>query len=251
MRTIKEIKELLQNSDVSPNFLNELQKDERQGVKNLLTRYYKQQEKLKIELENFEKRKEFELPLWNDNQIVAGIDEVGRGPLAGPVVTAAVILPSDNTLISVNDSKQLSEKKRDELFGQIMSQAIDVSVFVGSSQLIDSENIYHATEICMGEAVKNLHIKPTHLLVDAMTVPVDIPQEKLIKGDARSVSIASASIVAKVVRDRLMVMYDRIYPGYDFAHNVGYGTKKHLEGLKTIGITPIHRKTFAPVKDIV
>ncbi|MBA1435068.1 ribonuclease HII, partial [Bombilactobacillus bombi] len=191
---------------------------------------------------------QFERPFWNRNQLVAGIDEVGRGPLAGPVVTAAVVLPADIKLWQINDSKQLTAAKRRQLYEQILTVALDVSIGVGSRQLIDEKDIYHATEITMAAAVQGLNIPINHLLVDAMHVPLDIAQTRLIKGDARSVSIGAASIIAKVYRDELMQAYAKIYPHYGLENNAGYGTKEHLLGLKQFGICPLHRHSFAPVK---
>lgn len=174
---------------------------------------------------------------------------MGRGPLAGPVVTAAVILDQSFDLIDVNDSKKLSPKRRLELYPQILSEAVSVSIGLKNADVIDKINIYEADRLAMAEAVNNLNIKPNELLVDAMNVPVDLPQIKLIKGDAKSNSIAAASIVAKVFRDKLMDDYDELYPQYGFKNNAGYGTREHLEALKKYGPTPIHRKTFAPVNE--
>ena len=181
---------------------------------------------------------------------ICGIDEVGRGPLCGPVVASAVILPKDCQILYLNDSKKLSEKKREELYDVIMEQAIAVGVGMATPQRIDEINILQATYEAMRQAISNLNVKPAVLLNDAVTIPeVDIPQIPIIKGDAKSVSIAAASIIAKVTRDRMMVEYDRIYPGYDLASNKGYGTKVHMEALKTVGPCEIHRRTF--IKNIV
>ena len=176
---------------------------------------------------------------------ICGIDEVGRGPLAGPVVAGAVILPKDCDLLYLNDSKQLSAKKREELYPQIMEQAVAVGIgFVGPER-IDEINILQATYEAMRQAIQNLSVKPDILLNDAVTIPgVEIRQVPIIKGDAKSISIAAASIVAKVTRDRLMVQYDELYPEYGFASNMGYGASKHIEALKQYGATPIHRKSF-------
>lgn len=247
-QSIATIKALLAEP-VTQTVLTKLASDDRSGVQKLLVQYAKRQAKLAAQQTAFEERRQMELALWPDYPLVAGIDEVGRGPLAGPVVTAAVILPHDFDLWQVNDSKQLSFKLKQTLYRQIMDCAISVSIGIADSQRIDTENIYHATELAMGEAVAGLEQRPDYLLVDAMTVPTDIPQEKLIKGDARSVSIASASIVAKVIRDQLMINYDQQYPGYDFANNMGYGTAKHLAGLAELGVTPIHRRSFSPVQN--
>ena len=184
--------------------------------------------------------KEYEGHGW-----VCGIDEVGRGPLCGPVVASAVILPKDCQILYLNDSKKLSEKKREELYDVIMEQAIAVGVGMACSQRIDEINILQATYEAMRQAIAGLKVKPAVLLNDAVTIPgVEIPQIPIIKGDAKSVSIAAASIIAKVTRDRMMVEYDRIYPGYDLASNKGYGTKAHMEALKTVGPCEIHRRSF-------
>lgn len=251
MQTIKAIKTQLAQGEVSKDWLTELAQDQRQGVQNLLKQYNHKQAKIKSQKLAFEKRCRYEKELGTTYQYIAGIDEVGRGPLAGPVVTAAVILPADFNLYQVNDSKQLSATLRHELYAEILANAVSVGIGIADNQMIDQENIYHATELAMAQAVNNLQQKPDYLLVDAMTVPVDMPQLKLIKGDANSVSIAAASIVAKVIRDQLMINYAEIYPGYDFENNMGYGTKKHLAGLTELGVTPIHRRSFEPVKSLV
>jgi len=248
--TVKAVKELLSQGDVSNELLEELQLDSRAGVKKLLEQYYKKIEQKKALIEKFHSKEFLEKPYWDHDLLVAGVDEVGRGPLAGPVVTAAVILPPDNTLYEVDDSKKLSISKRAELYKKICDQAIDISVAVGSPQLIDQENIYHATELTMAQSIKRLYAKPNHILVDAMTIPVDIPQTKLIKGDAKSLSIGAASIIAKVSRDRLMTMYSHLYPEFGFGNNDGYGTKQHLQALDKFGRTKIHRLSFSPVKKV-
>lgn len=248
--TIKAVKEILENSEVDKELLNELSSDPRAGVKKLLEQFYKKQMKRQELIERFHHKEFLEKPLWESNLVVAGVDEVGRGPLAGPVVTAAVILPADNTLYEVDDSKKLSRTKRNELYKQICEQALDISVAVGSPNLIDTENIYHATELTMADSINRLYLKPDHILVDAMTIPVDIKQTKLIKGDAKSVTIGAASIVAKVARDRLMTMYSQIYPEFGFEQNDGYGTKQHLTALSEYGRTKIHRLSFSPVRNI-
>ncbi|GEO77756.1 ribonuclease HII (RNase HII) [Companilactobacillus mindensis DSM 14500] len=248
--TIKEVKELLLNESVDSVLLAELADDSRTGVQKLLEQFHKKQQHQQDLIERFHHKEFLEKPFWQNNLTVAGVDEVGRGPLAGPVVTAAVILPADNTLYEVDDSKKLSRTKRAELYKQICDQAIDISVAVGSPHLIDTENIYHATELTMADSINRLYLKPDHILVDAMTIPVDIKQTKLIKGDAKSISIGAASIVAKVARDCLMTMYSHIYPEFDFEQNDGYGTKKHLEALAEVGRTKIHRLSFSPVRNV-
>lgn len=182
---------------------------------------------------------------YKNYRYICGIDEVGRGPLAGPVVAGAVILPKDNTILYLNDSKKLSEKKRETLYGEIMEQAVAVGIGVVDPGQIDKINILQATYEAMRLAIADLKVKPDILLNDAVRIPeVKIPQIPIIKGDAKSVSIAAASIIAKVTRDRMMTGYDRVYPGYCFASNKGYGTKAHIAGLKKLGATPIHRVSF-------
>lgn len=247
--TIKEIKELLQDPHLSSETLKQLRSDERKGVQRLLVSYDKKLAKLEKKQQEFNLRFSYEKKFWQNNQLVAGVDEVGRGPLAGPVVTAAVILPHDFNLVDVNDSKKLSPQKRAELYPKIIEQAISVAIGIGDNELIDKINIYEADRVAMKQAVSKLKVKPDALLVDAMDIDLAIPQIKLIKGDAKSNSIAAASIVAKVYRDNLMDEYAKKYPEYDFIHNAGYGTPKHIEALKKYGPTPIHRKTFAPVSD--
>lgn len=191
--------------------------------------------------------KEFENELYeNGIKYIAGIDEVGRGPLVGPVVTAAVILPRDFYDERINDSKKLTEKKRELLYDVIMENAVSVGIGISSEDVIDEINILEATKKAMIEAVNNLSVKPEHLLIDAVKLNIDIPQTSIIKGDAKSESIAAASIVAKVTRDRMMVELDKEHPEYDFKHNKGYGTKKHIEAIEKYGILKEHRKTFAP-----
>lgn len=195
--------------------------------------------------------KEFENELYNNEiNFIAGIDEVGRGPLVGPVVTAAVILPKDFYDERINDSKKLTEKKRELLYDVIMENALSVGIGMSSPEVIDEINILNATKKAMVEAVNNLSIKPEHLLIDAVKLDIDIPQTSIIKGDAKSQSIASASIIAKVTRDRMMVELDKKYPMYDFKHNKGYGTKKHIEALYKYGPLKEHRKSFAPVSEL-
>jgi len=204
------------------------------------------QERLELQKQRLVEMKKYEDALHAQGiQYVAGVDEVGRGPLAGPVVTAAVILPADFDVLGVDDSKKLSEKKREELFDIIKEKAICYSIGMNDERRIDEINILEATKEAMGKAIKSLEIQPEHILIDALTLKdVDIPQTGIVKGDATSVSIAAASILAKVTRDRMMVEYESAYPGYGFAQNKGYGTKAHYEGLDKNGITPIHRRSF-------
>lgn len=209
-----------------------------------LLREQKRQEKLKAERERLEVMKEYEYR-YGDWGMLCGIDEVGRGPLAGPVVAGAVILPKDCEILYLNDSKKLSEKKRELLYDEIMEKAVAVGLGVVGPDRIDEINILQATYEAMRMAISNLKVRPDLLLNDAVTIPkVEIPQIPIIKGDAKSVSIAAASIVAKVTRDRMMVEYENLYPGYGFASNKGYGAAKHIAALKEIGPCAIHRRTF-------
>jgi len=202
------------------------------------------EEKLAAEKERVEALKAYEKE-YAVFGAVCGIDEVGRGPLAGPVVAGAVILPPDCTILYINDSKKLSEKKREELYPVIMEQAVSVGIGMVSPQRIDEINILQATYEAMREAIHNLSVTPDILLNDAVTIPqVDIPQVPIVRGDAKSISIGASSIVAKVTRDRMMEAYDAKYPGYGFAKNKGYGTAEHIAALKEIGASPIHRRTF-------
>ena len=204
----------------------------------------KQQERLEKEIARTKAMSTFEEE-YKDYPYICGIDEVGRGPLAGPVVAGAVILPKDDMILYLNDSKKLSEKKREMLYDEIMNRAVATGIGMASPARIDEINILQATYEAMRMAIDNLKVRPDILLNDAVTIPqVDILQVPIIKGDAKSISIAAASIIAKVTRDRLMVEYDKVLPGYDFASNKRYGTKAHIAGLKELGPTPIHRRSF-------
>lgn len=204
----------------------------------------KQQEKLEKEIARTEAMSVYEKK-YSDFQAICGIDEAGRGPFAGPVVAGAVILPRDHAILYLNDSKKLSEKKREELYEVILEQAVAVGVGVAGPERIDEINILQATYEAMRMAIGMLKVKPDILLNDAVTIPgVTVRQVPIIKGDAKSVSIAAASIVAKVTRDRLMREYDKEFPGYDFAGNKGYGTKAHIEALRKLGPVEIHRRSF-------
>ena len=249
--TIKAAKELLLNPDTPLETIAALRLDERKGVQTLITQYDRRQAKILAAQELYEHMQVHEKgAAQRGYELIAGVDEVGRGPLAGPVVAAAVILPREADLVGLNDSKQLSHAKRIELLKKINEQAIAIGVGVVSPEEIDRINIYEATKVAMTKAIEALTPQPDYLLLDAMKLPqIELPQESIIKGDAKSISIAAASIVAKGTRDQMMVDYDQQYPGYGFAENAGYGTAKHLEGLNTKGVTPIHRKSFAPVKD--
>ncbi len=207
-------------------------------------RLRKQEEKRTKELERLKTMHVYE-DKYAASSAICGIDEVGRGPLAGPVVAGAVILPKDETILYLNDSKKLSPKKREALYEEIMEKAVSTGIGIADHHRIDEINILNATYEAMRMAIDALHLRPDMLLIDAVTLPdVSMPQESIVKGDAKSVSIAAASIIAKVTRDRIMDDYDKTYPGYDFASNKGYGTKRHIEALKELGPCPIHRATF-------
>ena len=180
-------------------------------------------------------------------KLIGGIDEVGRGPLIGPVVTACVILPKDYVLEGLTDSKKLSEKKREKFYDILMKDAISIGIGIVDEKEIDKVNIYQATKEAMAQAVDNMKIKPEHILVDAMPLELDIPTTSIIKGDAKSITIAAASVIAKVTRDRMLDELDKIYPMYDLKHNKGYPTKKHLEAISKYGITKYHRLSYGPV----
>lgn len=246
MDKISEIKQVFEVTDLKdlPDIMNKYSSDERSGVVKIVDKYKKLLIKLEQEQLRLQKMMEYEKK-YVDLTYICGIDEVGRGPLAGPVIACAVVLPKDCEILYINDSKQLSEKKREELYEEIMKKAIAVGIGSASHDTIDEINILQATFQAMRQAISKLTVKPEILLNDAVHIPmVDIKQEAIIKGDAKSVSIAAASIVAKVTRDRLMQEYDTVFPGYDFASNKGYGSQKHIDALKNIGPSPIHRKTF-------
>lgn len=246
MESIQEIKERFKNTPIQelPAFCEIYRVDERKGVQKLVEQGHKRIQALEQEKERLKQMREFERE-YEHLGYICGIDEVGRGPFAGPVVAGAVILPPDCEILYVNDSKQLSEKMREQLYDEIMEKAVSVAVGYASPQRIDEINILQATYEAMREAVSKLDVTPQILLNDAVTIPqITIPQVPIIKGDAKSISIAAASIVAKVTRDRLMREYDKIMPEYGFASNKGYGSKEHIEAIKKYGPTPIHRRSF-------
>ncbi len=223
--------------------------DTRAGVAGLIQKYKKQEEKLLKERERIEHMRVYEKK-YADVSYICGIDEVGRGPLAGPVVAGAVILPRDCEILYLNDSKKLSAKKREELYDEIMEKAVATGIGIVSPARIDEINILQATYEAMRMAIGQLDTEPELLLNDAVTIPqVSIRQVPIVKGDAKSVSIAAASIIAKVTRDRLMIQYDEVLRGYGFASNKGYGSAEHIAALKKLGVTPIHRMSF--VKNFV
>ena len=246
MKTIAEIKAEFAVADMHsyPALYEMYKEDTRSEVKKLIEQCHKKEAALEAEKQRTEKMKEYEHK-YEHLGYLCGIDEVGRGPLAGPVVACAVILPKDSQILYLNDSKKLSASKREELYDVIMREAVSVGIGMRSPERIDEINILQATYEAMREAVSKLDVMPQVLLNDAVTIPqITIPQVPIIKGDAKSVSIAAASIVAKVTRDRLMEEYDKVFPEYGFASNKGYGAAVHIEALKKYGPTPIHRKTF-------
>ncbi len=196
---------------------------------------------------------QYEKELWkNGINLIAGMDEVGRGPLIGPVVTACVILPKDFVLEGLTDSKKLSEKKREEFYDYIMEHAISVGIGMMDEKVIDEVNIYEATKLAMYQAVEKSKVKPEHVLIDAMKLDkLEMPSTSIIKGDAKSISIAAASVVAKVTRDRMMIELDKKYPMYGFKSHKGYPTKKHIEAIKEYGLINGYRKTFKPISEMV
>lgn len=250
-KSISEIKKEFEqaNSENLPMLYEMYANDTRSGVVNIIAKYKRQEEKLREEKCRMENMYIYERK-YADFEFICGIDEVGRGPLAGPVVAGAVILPKDCDILYLNDSKKLSEKMRESLYDEIMDKAIATGIGMVSPQRIDEINILQATYEAMRMAIDNLKVKPDLLLNDAVTIPeVTIKQVPIIKGDAKSASIAAASIIAKVTRDRLMVQYEEVLPGYGFASNKGYGSAAHIQALKELGVTPIHRESF--IKNLI
>mgnify|MGYP004472099547 FL=1 len=248
---ITEIKELLAGAPTAEQ-LATLAADERKGVQKLLAAYNKRLEKAAAEKERFTAMLKLERKLYAEGcELIAGVDEAGRGPLAGPLVIAAVILPKDVFISGLNDSKQLSAGKRDMLYNEIMAKALDIEVNIVSVSNIDELNIYVATQQGMAQVLENLHCHPQAALIDAMPVKVpDMKIESVVHGDALSASIAAASIIAKVTRDRIMERLDVVYPAYGFAHNKGYGSGAHMLAVSELGATRWHRRSFEPVKSM-
>ena len=248
---ITEIKELLAGAPTAEQ-LATLAADERKGVQKLLAAYNKRLEKAAAEKERFTAMLKLERELYDEGcELIAGVDEAGRGPLAGPLVIAAVILPKDVFISGLNDSKQLSATKRDMLYNEVMAKALDIEVNIVSVSNIDELNIYSATQQGMAQVLENLHCRPQAALIDAM--PVKVPGmriESVVHGDALSASIAAASIIAKVTRDRIMERLDLVYPAYGFAHNKGYGSGAHMQAVSEQGATRWHSRSFEPVKSM-
>lgn len=251
--SIKEISiKLAKVTELSDLILVECQKDERKGVADLVAKWHRAYNKKQELKEHFIQMSSFERELRQQGfSFIAGIDEVGRGPLAGPVVASAVILPETFYLPGLNDSKKIPEGKRELFYESIMAEAVAVGIGVIHNEEIDEMNIYQATKKAMIIAIGQLSQQPDHLLIDAMQLDVPIPQLSIIKGDAKSISIAAASIVAKVTRDRMMKEYAKDYPQYGFDKNVGYGTSVHIDALHAYGLTPWHRRSFSPIKEMV
>lgn len=246
MKSIGEIKEQLQAAcgDELPEFISSYEGDGRAGVQKLVESAAKKLAALEKEKRRIEALRVYE-EQYREFDYICGVDEVGRGPLAGPVVAGAVILPRDCRILYVNDSKQLSEKKREELYEVIQREAVSCAVGYATPERIDEINILQATYEAMREAIGKLSVKPDILLNDAVTIPgVDIRQVPIIKGDAKSITIGAASIFAKVTRDRLMREYAKVYPEYDLAGNKGYGSAAHIDALRKYGPSPIHRRSF-------
>ena len=252
MPTIKEIKERLATiDDLDHPLFEELILDGRAGVQAAISKRKRELQKQVDEDMRLEKMLAYEKELYAQGiDLIAGVDEVGRGPLAGPVVAAAVILPKACKIPGLNDSKKIPKSKHKEIYEAVLQNAIAIGIGIKDNQVIDQVNIYEATKLAMMEAIGQLEPQPQHLLIDAMRLDLPISQTSIIKGDANSLSIAAASIVAKVTRDQMMEEFDREYPGYDFAQNAGYGTSNHLAGLDQLGVTPIHRRSFEPVKSM-
>ena len=252
MATIKKIKEQLANIQrLDDPLLAELEQDSRSGVIQAIAKRKRDIQKRIDEDERLEGMLTYEKECYaRGMELIAGVDEVGRGPLAGPVVAAAVILPKACKIPGLNDSKKIPKYKHKEIYEAVLQNAIAIGIGIKDNHVIDQVNIYEATKLAMMEAIGQLDPQPQHLLIDAMKLDLPISQTSIIKGDANSLSIAAASIVAKVTRDQMMEEFDRKYPGYDFAQNAGYGTAKHLAGLDQLGVTPIHRRSFEPVKSM-
>ena len=252
MATIKEIKEQLANIQrLDDPLLAELEQDSRSGVIQAIAKRKRELQKQVDEDLRLEKMLAYEKELYAQGiDLIAGVDEVGRGPLAGPVVAAAVILPKACKIPGLNDSKKIPKSKHKEIYEAVLQNAIAIGIGIKDNQVIDQVNIYEATKLAMMEAIGQLEPQPQHLLIDAMKLDLPISQTSIIKGDANSLSIAAASIVAKVTRDQMMEEFDCEYPGYDFTQNAGYGTANHLAGLDKLGVTPIHRRSFEPVKSM-
>lgn len=247
-KSVREIKEIIEALEIEKymEYIEILRVDERKSVQSLAIKLAKKLDNVRKEAERLETINVFENEGYNRGYLyIGGIDEAGRGPLAGPVVASVVVFKKNTKIEGVNDSKKLSEAKRDELFDIIKKEALDYGIGIVNNEEIDEFNILNATYMAMKKAINCLKKTPDYLLVDAATIPgIDIVQNPIVKGDLKSISIAAASILAKVTRDSIMYQYDRVYPEYGFKSHKGYGTKEHYEAIEKHGITPIHRKSF-------
>ncbi|TRM12383.1 ribonuclease HII [Lentibacillus cibarius] len=252
-QSIAVLKRLFEADELNETYINQLKSDERKGVQRLIERYERRKMKEKVLEDNFSRMSLYEQRNYaNGCNYIAGMDEAGRGPLAGPVVAAAVILPRDFKLLGLNDSKQLNEQTREKYFTVIKNEAVSYGVSVIDNQKIDEINIYEATKLAMYDAVQQLDPAPDHILIDAVSLErLPCTSEAITKGDQESVSIAAASILAKVTRDHFMKELHEQYPAYGFSSNMGYGTKQHLNMLAEQGISPYHRKSFTPVRNAI
>jgi ribonuclease HII len=251
MKTIKEITAALKEAEEWQDWMTEVATDERAGVQKAWQSWNKRQDKKQQLLQEHQAKVDFDRSYGGVSALIAGVDEAGRGPLAGPVVTAAVILPANcESLVGLNDSKQLSKDKRNAYADLIKEHAVSYFIHFQSAQQIDELNIYEATKQSMKISVESLTSKPNYVLVDAMTLTISMPQDSIIKGDAKSLAIAAASILAKTARDDYMDQLDKEFPMYGFAQHAGYGTKQHLKALEEFGPTIHHRKSFEPIKSM-
>lgn len=253
MKTVKEIKEFIETLEIKdyPKYIEMLKNDDRKSVKDLSLKLEKKLLDIKKEEERLEKINFYENEGYKKGYLyIGGIDEAGRGPIAGPVVASVVVFKKDTKIHKIDDSKKLSEKKRNELFEIIKNEALDYGIGIVDNNKIDEINILNATILAMKKAVNQLERKPDYLLIDALNIPnLDINQNAIVKGDSKSISIAGASILAKVTRDNIMYEYDKMYPEYGFKNHKGYGTDEHYDAIRKYGLTPIHRKSF--LKNII
>ena len=247
-KSVKEIKETVDNlsTDKYLEYIDVLKRDERKSVQNIAIKMAKKLDLIRKEEERLELINTYEKEGYSKGYLyIGGIDEAGRGPLAGPVVASVVVFKPNTKIEGINDSKKLSEAKREELFDIIKEQAIDYGIGIVNNEEIDEINILNATYLAMKKALNCLKNTPDYLLIDAATIPgINIDQKPIIKGDSKSISIAAASILAKVTRDNIMYQYDEMFPEYGFKSHKGYGTKEHYEAIERYGITRIHRKSF-------
>ncbi|ALC81038.1 MULTISPECIES: ribonuclease HII [Bacillus] len=250
-KSVREIKEELDSiQEASHPSIELFAADERISVRELVRKWKKNKLQDELLQKQWNEMNNYETSAKKSGyQKIAGVDEAGRGPLAGPVVAAAVILHPENRFLGLTDSKKLSQKKREYFYDLLKNEALDIGLGIVEAETIDKINIYEASKTAMKEALANLKQKPDFMLIDALSLEVNVPQESIIKGDSKSVSIAAASCIAKVTRDQIMMDYARKYPQYGFEKHKGYGTKEHLEAIAAYGALPIHRRSFAPVRN--